>query len=516
MEQSYKKVKKFMESMRSWILLLMGFALLLLALVSCTNQGEVKTGPGGEIEPGTLRLYPANPGYLEYRGEPVILITSAEHYGAVVNLDFDYRTYLETLEAEGFNYTRVFSGTYIEPVNNIFGIEKNTLAPLEGRFISPWVSENGRYDLDRFNPEYFDRLKDFMDEAATRDIIVEVTLFTSIYAGNAWELCPFNAVNNSNGVGDLDFRRVNTLYNGNLRQYQEQFIRKMVKELNSYDNLFFEIQNEPWSDNSNLSAYLDQGEEEFDRANWQRRVETANGVSLEWQAWVASVIGDEESVAPKKHLLAQNISNFQHDQKVLPEGISLINFHYALPDAALLNRGIGGVTGLDETGFMPHEDHLYINQAWRFILSGGGTYNNLDYSFTAGNETGRWPIPGHNPGWGGPVFRKKLSYLAETMKRVPFYEMKPSTSILDPADETMKQYGLQKEGEHYLVFLERYKGVKLVPRVTEANYMVTWLDVETGEQKSEQAELDGTTAISAPFEKEQVVLLIQLTDKNLN
>jgi len=38
-----------------------------------------------------------NPHYLEYRGSPVVLITSAEHYGSVLNRDFDYVRYLETL-----------------------------------------------------------------------------------------------------------------------------------------------------------------------------------------------------------------------------------------------------------------------------------------------------------------------------------------------------------------------------------------------------------------------------------
>lgn len=39
-----------------------------------------------------IRMHPDNPHYFEYRGEPTVLITSAEHYGAVLNLDFDYKT----------------------------------------------------------------------------------------------------------------------------------------------------------------------------------------------------------------------------------------------------------------------------------------------------------------------------------------------------------------------------------------------------------------------------------------
>jgi hypothetical protein len=32
-----------------------------------------------------LRLHPDNPHYFEFRGEPTVLITAGEHYGAVMN-----------------------------------------------------------------------------------------------------------------------------------------------------------------------------------------------------------------------------------------------------------------------------------------------------------------------------------------------------------------------------------------------------------------------------------------------
>ena len=66
-----------------------------------------------------IALNPDNPHYFQWRGRPTILITSAEHYGAVMNLDFDYRKYLDTLAADGMNYTRVFSGAYVEPEGRV-------------------------------------------------------------------------------------------------------------------------------------------------------------------------------------------------------------------------------------------------------------------------------------------------------------------------------------------------------------------------------------------------------------
>ena len=66
-----------------------------------------------------LALHPENPHYFLFRGKPAILITSGEHYGAVLNLDFDYLRYLEALHADGLNLTRIFAGAYVEPAGRL-------------------------------------------------------------------------------------------------------------------------------------------------------------------------------------------------------------------------------------------------------------------------------------------------------------------------------------------------------------------------------------------------------------
>src|SRR5262245_40959310 len=85
-----------------------------------------------------LRLHPQNPHYFQFRGKPRVLITSAEHYGAVLNLDFDYIKYLDTLAAAGMDMTRTFTGAYVEP-QGAFNIPNNTLSPAPGRIICPWA-----------------------------------------------------------------------------------------------------------------------------------------------------------------------------------------------------------------------------------------------------------------------------------------------------------------------------------------------------------------------------------------
>jgi len=136
-----------------------------------------------------IRLHPLNPHYMEYKGKPVILVTSGEHYGAVINPAFNYIKYLNTLQRDGLNYTRIFSGSMYWETEGDFGISFNTLAPASGTALAPWKrssaleNANGgnKFDMDQWDETYFNRLRSFVEEAQKRDIIVEVTLFTSIY-----------------------------------------------------------------------------------------------------------------------------------------------------------------------------------------------------------------------------------------------------------------------------------------------------------------------------------------------
>ncbi|NQT82679.1 hypothetical protein HQ563_06625, partial [bacterium] len=131
-----------------------------------------------------IKLHPDNPHYFLWRGKPTVLITSGEHYGAVLNRDFDYIKYLKTLESHGFNLTRVFSGAYCEPPG-AFNIKDNTLAPGKGRLICPWgLSDKpgyafggNKFDLTRWDEDYFRRLRDFVAKAGRRGVVVEVVFF---------------------------------------------------------------------------------------------------------------------------------------------------------------------------------------------------------------------------------------------------------------------------------------------------------------------------------------------------
>ena len=185
-----------------------------------------------------IQLYPKNNHYFLWCGQPTILVTSGEHYGAVLNLDFDFERYLKTLAADGLNHTRTFSGTYRE-VPTSFGITDNTLAPKPGRFACPWARSQtpgaldggNKFDLTKFDDAYFQRLRSFLVAAEKAGVVVEFNLFCPLYNMELWAVSPMNAKNNVNGVGDCLRDETLSLKHLALLEIQLEFVRRVVREL---------------------------------------------------------------------------------------------------------------------------------------------------------------------------------------------------------------------------------------------------------------------------------------------
>ncbi len=208
---------------------------LLLALLAATSA---------PAEP--IKVAAANPHYYSYHGKPKLLITSAEHYGAVINKDFDYVAYLDALKAHGLNYTRFYPGAMFEPAGKFMA--GNTLGPKPASLIVPWARSHSPdyrlggnlFDLDHWDPAYFARLKDFLAQAARRGIIVEICFFNSQYE-DTWPLSPLYAENNVQAVGRCDWRAAQTLKDSGLVARQDAYVRKLTREANAFDNVILGV-----------------------------------------------------------------------------------------------------------------------------------------------------------------------------------------------------------------------------------------------------------------------------------
>jgi hypothetical protein len=197
-----------------------------------------------------ITLHPENPKYFLFRGKPLVLIAASEHYGSVVNRRFDFFKYLEEAADKKQTVTRTFL-LYRE-----LQAPRNPYSPVKPDspdFITPWPrigpgkAMDGEliYDLDQWNPEYFDRLHAFISAASKLGIVTELTVFSNTYSDNIWALNPLRAENNKQKVGKVSWQEYISLRNSELFARQEAYARKIAEETSQYDNVYYEICNEP-------------------------------------------------------------------------------------------------------------------------------------------------------------------------------------------------------------------------------------------------------------------------------
>ena len=472
-----------------------------------------------------IARHPRNPHYLVYQGRPTILVGSGEHYGAVLNLDFDWKRYLDTLAADGLNLTRLWVGSYYEKPGD-FGIQNNTLAPAPGRAITPLARSDtpgaadggAKFDLARWNDAYFDCLRGFVAEAGKRGVVVEVVLFSAYYR-SAWSLSPLNSENNVNGVGGVPKEKANTLDNGNLLEAQERVARKIVRELRGADNVYFEIQNEPYADHALPAATMSFSILPQDLAGpgsaWKNRVGLAKPESLAWQARIAAAIMDEEKGGPR-HLIAQNYGNFGYPLRDVGANIDILNFHYAWPEAATLNLGLGRVVGFDETGFAnasdksaaPETDAVYRKQAWQFLMSGGGIFSMLDYSFAVGREDGT--LANTAPGGGSPALRRQLRVLRNFLHGLDIPALRPRPDVVTSAPGA---YTRALGAETALaVYVSGDGQTDLTLELPRGRWRAEWIDTLTGQAAPQETFVHrgGPVTLKSPRYERDVALRVVL------
>ena len=346
--------------------------------------------------------------------------------------------------------------------------------------------EGDRYNLDRFDPAYFDRLRSFVAEAGKRGVVVEFVLFCPFYEEVLWEVNPMNARNNVNGVGDCPREEALSLEHPELLRRQLAFVDRVVRELNEFDNLYFEPCNEPYT----------------------------RDVPGDWEDRIIEAIVEAESDLPKHHLIARNIANKTAKVEDPNPSVSIFNFHYATPPTVVLdNAGLGLPIADDETGFDGHEDRTYRTEAWEFLLAGGSAFSNLDYSFTTDHEDGTAPVADPTPGGGGPALREQLGVLRRFLESFDLPRLAPSDAIaIVGGDKKLRAWSLAEPGRQYASYVRGGSPLTLEIDLPDGSYHVDWIDPRDGRVLGSEAIEGGSdpSTLRPPRFKEDVALRIRL------
>lgn len=473
-----------------------------------------------------IQTDPVNPHYYLFKGSPTVLITSAEHYGAVINSAFDYIPYLDALKEYGLNYTRIYAGAMFETTDKF--VTGNPLGPKPRDLIVPWARSDqpgymtggNKFDLDRWNPEYFARLKDFIAKAAERGIVVEICFFNSQYS-DTWPISPLFYENNIQGIGKCEWREAQALGCGGLVEREAEYVHKITHEVNSFDNIILEICDECAS--------------------------TGTGVRAgPWVSHMMDAARDAERTLPQKHLIAQEVEgpfggpmDFSTDPR-----LSIITAQYLWGAEPSIHGGeMGGLRGLDhkydlnkpielnETawygawGYSGPEDDAIADsrvEAWEFIVGGGAGYNHLNALYTPANPAGKSPENEQILG--------ALRNLKQFIRSFDFLKMRPDRDFVVSGlptsqvfhraiTETGKQYALYIHhsrdrrgvpGAWYTVVPGTYQE-KVVISLPAGNYKADWVDPARGvtvTSESFQHE-GGNRTLQTPTYKVDIALRIK-------
>lgn len=198
-----------------------------------------------------LRVHPENPRYFQDSAGRAVLLAGSHHWDSLVDRvvgsePFDFEGYLDRLAGWGHNYIRLWTHeAWLHPIGPLPFSRTGSGLALDGL---------PKFDLERFDPEYFGRLRARVARAVERGFYVGVLLWNgwSIHSkgfGNPWSHHPFNRENNSNGVdGDPDARGegsdVHSLRVGAVLRAQERYLRKVVETVGDLDPILWEISNE--------------------------------------------------------------------------------------------------------------------------------------------------------------------------------------------------------------------------------------------------------------------------------
>jgi len=216
---------------------ILGTACLMLMLVdSCSSS---KTVADNQIKPWT-----ENPRYWQYKGKPVLLLGATLNDNLFQNDNLE--SHLDSLRMSGGNYVR------------------NTMSDRDPGNIRAFMSvAPDKYDLEKWNGEYWQRFENLLRLASEREIIVQIEIWDRFdHSREPWLGDPYNPKNNINysyAEAGLDtiyplhpgqnkqpfFFTVPELQNNTvLLKYQENFVKKLLSISLRYDNVLYCIDNE--------------------------------------------------------------------------------------------------------------------------------------------------------------------------------------------------------------------------------------------------------------------------------
>jgi hypothetical protein len=244
-------------------------------------QGVPNKSPRSRAK-GPLRPHPQNPRYFTDGTGKAVYLSGAHTWanlqdtGVAPVPKFDWDGYLKLMLDHNHNFMRLWS--WEQAAWAPWTPDKILFEPVVYQRTGPGTAGDGapKFDLTKFNPAYFDRMRQRVTECRDKGIYVAVMLFQGFsskkprHCGDPWPAHPYNKDNNINEFnGDKDDDHVVDIDEPEVRKMHAAYVKKVVDTVNDLDNVLYEVINE--------------------------------GGGREWEWWVADTVHSYEKEKGKSH-----------------------------------------------------------------------------------------------------------------------------------------------------------------------------------------------------------------------
>ncbi len=486
-------------------------SLVILMMNGSVAQAEMASGDR-DIEP--INVYAGNPMYWQYNGQPVLLLggTVDDNLFQIDNL----REHLDLLQSVGGNYVRC------------------TMSSRDAGNVKPFAKEDGLFNLDKPDSEYWKRFESLLSLALERDIVVQVELWATydFYWGESgWAQNPFNPQLNStytkqqsNLPESIDypaqqqnnpfFRSVPKLDNNRVvLEYQQKFSDKLLSISLEYPNVLYCIDNETktrpewgryWSeyirDKADKKIYVTEMWDNWDPTDGL--VPGAVEQDPDIGGWYAQYTNPKMSQWAKPSNTVNDPDSYQfidisnnnaqrgdvhYNTSLFVRNQVLYSNHSRPVNNVKIYGGMMNTLGTDNeywTGF--HKDGE--ERFWRNIF--------------AGHASARF----HRPDFGlglNYVAQHHIKSMRMLTDSMDFYNHEPANNLLTNREEN-EAYCLALEEEEYAVYFTGEGEVGL--KIPSGNYEVRWLQIRTSQWSATQS-LESPGNLKTPSDDQWTVFI---------
>lgn len=439
-----------------------------LFLSCCLLPGASRGQPSGAAPyppaEGPLRVLESNPRYFTSGGGRAILLTGSHTWGNFQDYSYatlpgpppcDFDAYLRFLQRNNHNFFRLWQEETPIVKDGLSGTV--VYEPVAYERPGPGLASDGkpRFDLNRFNPAFFGRMRSRVAAAGEKGIYVSVMLFDGFSiegkgndGGKPWWGHPFNPANNVNGIDGGGSGRVHTLADPAVTACQERYVRKVIDTVNDLDNVLYEISNE----------------------------DTGSPADTAWQYHMIRFVKACEAAKPKRHPVGMTAQwPGSNDQVLLESPADWISTSSSLPD------GDGRKVIVDDT------DHSFF---WIGLKEKGQDAQRAWAweNFTRGCQClfmDPYLDPSHDPGRNHPDGPSPDPYWDAIRRAMgdtrAFAERMNLARALPRGDLASTGFCLADPGSEYLVFQPESRGAFTVNLAgTRGRLSAEWFDARRG------------------------------------